>query len=71
MYIFAGKWFCGFSLIKLIARNLLKELHRWYSGISSPYERVFSKQNKLVRYLGIEKNQFSAFMEAICFNLMD
>ena len=45
------------------------DLDRWYSRIRSPYERVFSKQNKRVRYLGIEKNQFAACMEAICFNL--
>lgn len=46
-----------------------RNLDRWYSGIRSPYERVFSQQNKRVRYCGIAKNQFAAFMEAICFNL--
>lgn len=46
-----------------------QDLDRWYSGIRSPYERVFSKQNKRVRYVGIAKNQFSAFMNALCFNL--
>lgn len=46
-----------------------RDLDRWYSGIRAPYERVFSKQNKRVRYVGIAKNQFSAFMNAICFNL--
>jgi IS5 family transposase len=30
--------------------------------------RAFSKQNKRVRYRGIAKNQFSAFMQAIIFN---
>jgi hypothetical protein len=35
----------------------------------SPYERVFSKTNHRVRYLGIAKNQFTAFMEAIVHNL--
>jgi IS5 family transposase len=44
-------------------------LNRWYSAIRAPYERVFSKQNKRVRYVGIAKNQFSAFMYAIYFNL--
>ena len=29
---------------------------------------VFSKQNKRVRYQGIAKNQFTAFMKAITFN---
>lgn len=36
-----------------------------YSG----YERVFSKRNKRVRYRGVARNQFSAFMYAISFNL--
>lgn len=46
-----------------------KDKDRWYTKIRSPYERVFSQQNKRVRYCGIAKNQFAAFMEAICFNL--
>lgn len=46
-----------------------KDLDRWYTQIRSPYERVFSKQNKRTRYKGVAKNQFAAFMEAICFNL--
>jgi IS5 family transposase len=46
-----------------------KDQDRWYSRLRSPYERVFSKRNKRVRYRGVAKNQFSAFMEAICFNI--
>lgn len=46
-----------------------RDKDRWYSGIRSPYERVFSQRNKNVRYNGIAKNQFAAFMQAICFNL--
>ena len=46
-----------------------KDLDRWYSKIRSPYESVFSKREKRVRYQGIAKNQFAAFMQAICFNL--
>ena len=46
-----------------------KDLDRWISGIRSPYERVFSKQARRVRYCGVVKNQFASFMEAICFNL--
>ena len=46
-----------------------RDLDRWISCIRSPYERVFSKQNKRVRYVGIAKNQFAEFMNAICFNL--
>ena len=46
-----------------------RDFDRWVSHLRSPYERVFSQQNKRVRYRGVAKNQFSAFMEAICFNL--
>lgn len=46
-----------------------KDLDRFYSAIRSPYERVFSKTPKRVRYVGVRKNQFAAFMEAIAFNL--
>ena len=62
----------GCYLAAIKKNNMKKknsDLDRWYSRIRSPYERVFSKQNKRVRYLGIEKNQFAAFMESICFNL--
>lgn len=46
-----------------------KDKDRWYSKIRAPYERVFANQNKRVRYIGIAKNQFTGFMQAICFNL--
>jgi IS5 family transposase len=46
-----------------------RDLDRWISSIRSPYEMVFSHENKRVRYRGIAKNQFAAFMQAICFNL--
>ena len=56
-----------------IKKNTMKEknhdLDRWYSKIRAPYERVFSQRNLRVRYRGIEKNQFSVFMQAIGFNL--
>ena len=42
---------------------------RWYTGIRAPYERVFSQRNRRVRYTGVAKNQFAAFMTAICFNM--
>jgi len=45
-----------------------KDLDKWYSKLRSPYERVFSKTNHRVRYQGIAKNQFTAFMEAIAHN---
>jgi IS5 family transposase len=50
-------------------KNKNRDQDRWYSGIRSPYERVFSQRERRVRYKGVAKNQFSAFMQAICFNL--
>ena len=59
--------------LRAIKKNNMKDknrdLDRWISSIRVPYESVFSKQRKRTRYCGIAKNQFSAFMEAICFNL--
>lgn len=46
-----------------------KDLDRYYSGIRAPYERIFSKTRKRVRYVGVSKNQFAAFMEAMALNL--
>jgi len=46
-----------------------KDRDRWYSAVLAPYERVFSKREKRIRYRGIAKNQFSLFMYSICFNL--
>ncbi len=45
------------------------ELDKYYSKLRAPYERVFLQDNKRVRYIGIAKNQFAEFMNAICFNL--
>ena len=56
-----------------IKKNNMKnknfDLDRWYSHLRSPYERVFSNQNKRTKYRGLAKNQFHAFMHAISFNL--
>jgi len=56
-----------------IKRNNLKgkdrDKDRWISSIRAPFERVFSKRNPRVRYRGRVKNQFAAFMNAMCFNL--
>ena len=49
-------------------KNKNKDLDKFYTRIRSPYERVFSKTNHRVRYQGIAKNQFTAFMEAISHN---
>lgn len=45
------------------------DLDKYYTKIRSPFERVFSRDNKRLRYIGIAKNQFAEFMKAICFNL--
>lgn len=45
------------------------DLDKYYTKIRAPFERVFSQDNKRVRYIGIAKNQFTEFMNAICFNL--
>jgi len=45
------------------------DLDKYYTKLRSPFERVFSQDNKRVRYIGIAKNQFATFMNAICFNL--
>ncbi len=66
----AAKKGCYLAAIKKNnMRDKNRDKDRWYSKIRAPYERVFSQQNKRTRYCGIAKNQFSAFMEAICFNL--
>jgi len=46
-----------------------RDLDRWISGIRAPYERVFSQQKRRVSYVGVAKNQFAEFMNAICFNM--
>lgn len=55
-----------------IKRNNMKgkDRHkdRWISSIRAPFERVSSKRNPRVRYRGRVKNQFAAFMNAMCFN---
>jgi len=49
-------------------KNKNRDLDRWISQMRSPYERVFSKMSKHVKYRGIEKNQFALFMEALAHN---
>ena len=46
-----------------------KALDKWRTKMRAPYERVFSKTSHRVRYKGVRKNQFTAFMEALVFNL--
>jgi len=46
-----------------------KDLDRWRTKMRMPYERVLSKTRKRVRYIGIAKNQFYGFMEALAHNI--
>jgi IS5 family transposase len=80
--VYADKGYCdknakaavakrGLHLAAMKKNNMIgknKDLDKWYCKLRSPYERVFSKTNHRVRYLGIAKNQFTAFMEAIAHN---
>ena len=43
-------------------RDKDKDLDRLVSKIKSPYNRIFSQQRRVVRYIVIVKNQFSEFM---------
>jgi IS5 family transposase len=81
--IFADKGYCGQPAQKAAAmkgchliaikRNNMKEknhdLDKWVSKMRAPYERVFSRINKRVRYRGVVKNIFNAFMQALVFNI--
>ena len=81
--IYGDKGYCTLPAQKAAAKNNVhlaaiklnnmktknKDLDKWYTKLRSPYERVFSKRNKRVRYLGVAKNQFAEFMNAISFNL--
>lgn len=46
-----------------------RDKDKWLTKIRAPYERTFAKRPKRVRYVGIAKNQFSAFMQATVFNI--
>jgi IS5 family transposase len=62
----------GLHLAAIKTRNMKtknKDLDSWYTKLRAPYERVFSQREQRVRYVGIAKNQFAAFMFAIGFNL--
>ena len=61
-----GVHLCAIKKNNMKSKN--RDLDSYYTKLRAPFERVFSKQNKRVRYRGIAKNQFSAFMQAITFN---
>jgi IS5 family transposase len=61
-----GLHLCAIKKNNMKGKN--RDLDSYYTKLRAPFESVFSKQNKRVRYRGIAKNQFSAFMQAITFN---
>lgn len=50
-------------------RSKNRDRDRWYTQLRAPYERVFAQWPKRVRYRGVAKNQFAAFLQALVFNL--
>jgi transposase, IS5 family len=46
-----------------------RDRDRWYTHLRAPYERVFAQRPKRVRYRGVAKNQFAAFLQAMAFTL--
>jgi len=81
--VYADKGYCTASAkiaakskgvhLGAIKKNNMKDknfdLDKYYTKLRSPFERIFSQDNKRVRYVGIAKNQFATFMNTICFNL--
>lgn len=59
--------------LRAIKKNNMKDKDRdhdrWLAQLRAPYERIFAHQPKRTRYRGLRKNQFTEFMQAICFNL--
>ena len=51
------------------SKNRDRDRDRWYTHLRAPYERVFAQRPKRVRYRGVAKNQFAAFLQAMVFNL--
>ena len=56
-------------ILKENMKNKNRDLDRYISGLRSPYEGTFSKQNKRVRYKGLAKNQAAEFLYATAFNI--
>ncbi len=81
--VFADKGYCTEDAQKIIQskscedgsikknnmKGKNKELDKWRTIMRMPYERVFSKTSHRVRYRGVAKNQFFAFLEALAHNI--
>ena len=46
-----------------------KDLDTWITKLRSPDERVFSKLSNVAKYIGVAKNQFQKFGEALALNI--
>lgn len=46
-----------------------KAKDRWLTRLRMPYEGTFSRMRKRTRYVGIVKNQFEGYLEAMVFNI--
>ena len=57
------------TIKKTNMKDKKRDKDRWISAIRSPYERVFSGQNKRVRYKGLKKVRLQAGLCALVFNL--
>ena len=55
-------------ILKSNMRQKNKDKDRFVTKLRSPFESVFSKQEKRTRYKGIYKNQSAEFLYAIAFN---
>jgi IS5 family transposase len=56
-------------ILKNNMANKNKDLDRFITKLRSPFEGVFSKQQKRTRYKGVAKNQSAEFLYAIAHNL--
>jgi len=51
----------------MIGKNRDKD--RFLTRLRMPYEGVFARMNKKVRYRGLAKTQFQCFMQSFAYNL--
>lgn len=57
------------AILKNNMKNKNKDKDRFLTKLRMPYEGVFSKMDKQVRYRGIAKVQFQALMQALAHNV--
>ena len=57
------------AILKENMKSKNRDKDRFLTGLRMPYEGVFSKMDKKVRYIGIVKTQFQATMQAFAHNI--